>query len=121
MFNRPSRGALLAAFAVTAGLAASTAQATPSAALAESAVEVRVSYADLDIKAPAGAHRLMQRIAKAAATVCGGGPDSRLYDDKLAFDHCRRDAYGRAVTQLDAAIVTAAGEPMTSAIAVTAH
>jgi UrcA family protein len=82
---------------------------------------MRVSYADLDIRDTAGAHRLMQRIARAAASVCGGGPDSRLYDDKLRFDRCRADAYGRAMMQIDAATGSAAAASQPTGIVVAAR
>jgi UrcA family protein len=97
--------ALLAATA--AALAASAAHATT---YSDATIEVRVHYADLEVAGPDGARALMQRIAKAAAQVCGGGPDSVIHDDRVRFDHCRAEAFGRAVKQLDPQIVTAVAD-----------
>ena len=96
----------LAAAVVFAASAARAGNAPPAA----TRVEVRVSYGDLDVAVPSGARALMQRIAKAAATVCGGGPDSVIHDDRLRFDRCRTDAFGRAVKQLDPAIIDAVAD-----------
>jgi UrcA family protein len=98
MLNIQSRGGLPAiVFALSASIASAAAASPPAAA----DVVVRVSYADLNIHAQPGAQALRHRIAKAAAKVCGGVPDSRLYDDKVRFERCRTEAYDRAATQLE--------------------
>ena len=92
--------------AATAVLTASTAQATPAFGPPdETTYRIRISYADLDITTHAGARVLMDRIARAAAIVCGGGPDSLMHDDRVRFERCRTEAYGRAVGQLDPKII----------------
>jgi UrcA family protein len=94
--------ALIAAAA--AALFAAPARAEPSAA---EVVHLRVAFGDLDVRAAPGAIALMGRIAQAAAQVCGGRPDSVIHDDRVRFDRCRAEAFGRAVTQLDPAIISA--------------
>ena len=89
---------------VAASLGAPAALAAPSA---DDVVQVRVSYADLDVATHAGSRALMQRIAKAAGSVCGGGPDSLIHDDRVRFERCRTEAFGRAVQQLRPEIVDA--------------
>ena len=88
--------------------------AAPAAAAArpadDGAAEIRVRYLDQDVRGRDGAQALMQRIARAATQVCGGGPDSLIHDDRVRFDRCRAEAYGRAVMQLDPAIVSAVAD-----------
>lgn len=97
--------ALIAAAA--AAFVPAAAHATPDS---ESTVVVRVRYVDLDARTHAGSQALMQRIAKAAAEVCGGVPDSAMHDDRVRFDRCRDEAYGRAVKQLSPTIINAVAD-----------
>jgi len=103
---------------VAASIGASSAQAAPSA---DDVVQVRVSYADLDVATHAGSRALMQRIAKAAGAVCGGGPDSVIHDDRVRFERCRTEAFGRAVQQLRPTIVDAVADYPPGAVVVTAR
>ena len=93
--------------AAAAAFVAPAAQATPAS---ETTFMVRVRFADLDVRTHAGSQALMQRIAKAAAEVCGGAPDSVMHDDRVRFDRCRADAYARAVTQLSPTIINAVAD-----------
>ena len=76
-------------------------------------VSVRVHYADLDITRPEGGVTLLNRIQKAAKTVCGDArtraPLTRI---RLAGE-CRRMAIESAVRRLDFAMLTLAwsGKP----------
>ena len=96
--------------------AGSRAQACAPAASAEIAPSgavravVRISYGDLDVRDRTGALTLMNRIARAAGAVCGGGPDSPLGDDRGRFESCRLDAYGRAVIRLDPQVIAAVAD-----------
>ncbi len=58
----------------------------------------RVSFNDLNLERPAGAHTLLQRIHSAAQRVCG--PDEGLHSDG-AYGVCMREAVNRAVRELD--------------------
>jgi len=95
---------LAAALAVLAFAPAASAQTAPPGAVR---AVVRISYADLDVRDWTGALALMNRIARAAGAVCGGGPDSPIGDDEGRFERCRLDAYGRAVTRLDPQVIAA--------------
>ncbi len=101
-----------------ASLGASAAQSAPTA---EQVVQVRVSYADLDVATHAGSRALMQRIARAAGAVCGGGPDSLIHDDRVRFERCRTEAFGRAVQQLRPTIVDAVADYPPDAVLVAAR
>jgi UrcA family protein len=95
---------------IAAAAAAFVAPAAHATADSGTTFVVRVRYGDLDVRTHAGAQVLMQRIAKAAAEVCGGAPDSVMHDDRVRFDRCRAEAYGRAVMQLDPVILTAGAD-----------
>jgi UrcA family protein len=88
---------IIAAFAAVVAVAASF---NASAALAGPAkVEARVSYADLDLSAPAGQQTLEKRIKQAARTACGVDPDER--HQVLAIDsaRCYRAAVAGALAE----------------------
>lgn len=70
-------------------------------AVAEEAA-VGVSYADLDLAAPAGATVLKHRIKAAAERVCGR-PHVRDLKAMAAWQECRSSAEADAVAQLAAA------------------
>jgi UrcA family protein len=90
--------------------AATLACAAPVLAQASDTVpSVTVSYADLNLGSPAGAHALLKRIEAAADTACGGAPDIRRLDQLASYAACRRSAVARAVV--------AVGSPMLTAIA----
>ena len=98
-----ARPALLA-FASAAALYAAPALAQTD----EAAPAMTVRYGDLDLNAPAGARAMLQRIDVAAADVCGGMPDIRDPGRLAAFDRCRTAAAHRAVSEVDAPLVSAA-------------
>jgi len=100
------RTATLLALASAAALAAAPAFAQTDAA----APSMVVRYADLDLSDPAGAHAMLRRIDVAAAEVCGGQPDIRDLGRLTAFQRCRAVAAHRAVSRLDAPLVTAAAQ-----------
>src|SRR5437763_819246 len=98
---------LAAALAILACAPAASAEIAPPGAVR---AVVRISYGDLDVRDRTGALALMNRIARAAGAVCGGGPDSPLGDDKGRFESCRLDAYGRAVVRLDPQVIAAVAD-----------
>jgi UrcA family protein len=87
--------------AALAGLAA----ALPAAAQPR-APSAQIAYADLDLRDPAQAQVMLQRIRRAAASVCA--PSATSHADILAADTCRREAVARSVAKLNAPAVTAA-------------
>jgi UrcA family protein len=69
----------------------------------------RVTYADLDLTSPRGAHLMLGRIDQAAVAVCGGGRASlREVNQAVRRTACWRDALDDAVASLDAPQVTQA-------------
>ena len=82
--------ALVAALSVT-GMTSTPAAAEP--------VSVSVSYADLDLAAPAGATVLKHRIKAAADKVCGR-PHMRDLKAMAAWEDCRTAAQAEAVARL---------------------
>ena len=90
-------GALALYVVSPAGLAASSSDGVPQ--------EV-VRFADLDLTRPAGAQELYRRIQHAARDVCeatGTGP----YSIALRYRDCTNQAIARAVTEVDAPLLTA--------------
>ncbi|MEO6388182.1 MAG: UrcA family protein [Croceibacterium sp.] len=71
--------------------------ATP--ALAADEVSVSVSYADLDLTAPAGTAVLGRRIDAAVATVCEK-PSLRDLKGTIAWEACKASAHASAVEQI---------------------
>ena len=66
----------------------------------------RVSFADLDLSGPAGAHTLLMRIRGAAERVCSPQPSVLDIRDNADYRDCRYDSMARAVDQLDQPLVT---------------
>jgi UrcA family protein len=60
---------------------------------------VAVRYGDLDLASDAGVRALYARLRSAAANVCGPGADRDLAM-RQAWQACRDEALGRAVSQL---------------------
>jgi UrcA family protein len=98
MFVRPS---ILAAAAVTAGLLAIGAVATP--AMAQDAPSVTVSYADLNLASPLGREILDRRIAGAASQLCGTARSVEL-TWAAAVNDCREATIAATQPQRDAAV-----------------
>ena len=91
---------LIAAFAAVAVAPAALAAAPPPPP------GLKVAYADLNLREPGDAPAMLQRIRRAAASICA--PDANGHAEILAADACRRQAVARAVATLDAPAVTAA-------------
>ena len=89
-------------------LAALGAVAAPAAAAAAEQVRLveRVSYADLDLSHEADAQRLLNRLRRAAASVCESG-DVSLARQAQARS-CRQSAIAIAVAKLQAPLVARA-------------
>ena len=109
---------LAAALAVLACAPAASAQAAPPSAVR---AVVRISYGDPDVRDRTRALALMNRIARAAGAVCGGGPDSAIGNDDGRFARCRLDAYGRAVTRLDPQVIAAVADAPPASLPVAAR
>lgn len=95
------------------GLVAATQSAL--AASPEKRVEishVSVNYGDLDLSTRADARLMLARLQKAAFKACGGDP--RLHPDynfmwphlEKVYQECRTGAVSRAVTKVDAPLLT---------------
>jgi UrcA family protein len=82
-----------------AALAASVAFAAPAAAEDAITASVTVSYADLDVTAPADAAKLDQRIEAAAEDVCVK-PDIRDLKAMASWQACKDGAVAGAQEQL---------------------
>ena len=67
---------------------------------------VTVSYADLDLSNPAGAHTLYQRIKAAASTVCAPLESKELKRNRLWRD-CYEQAVSNAVATINRPTLTA--------------
>jgi UrcA family protein len=92
--------AIGACASVQAGEACAIAQAAhPGAA-------VTVSYRDLNLATPAGAHALYARITHAAHAVCGAG-DIRDLGAVAASQACQREAVAQAVSTVHSAQLAA--------------
>lgn len=71
-------------------------------------VEVKsqlISYADLDLSGPAGAHTLLMRIRGAAEQVCSPEAFIRDFRDSEDYRDCKDEAMSRAVDQVDSPLV----------------
>ena len=79
--------------------------ALPTAAQAQDANSMRVSYVDLNLASSPGQANLQRRIADAARTVCGI-EDSRELALWFSAHDCRRDAVERARPAYEAAVAS---------------
>ncbi len=78
-----------------------------------------VSYADLNITAPAGRHALEGRVARAAAKACASRTSgNRSVEVALAQRHCLSFAMARARIDIDLAVARA-GTQLASARTIT--
>jgi UrcA family protein len=68
--------------------------------------QMDVSYADLNLRHPAGAHVMFGRVNFAAKRVCGGEPDFVDLPMRRYFKNCVRFAVEDALSQLQAPLVT---------------
>ena len=92
-------------FSLAAVAAVSPAAAGAAPIVVEAAPSVAVSYADLDITAPAGRQTLERRVAGAAKRVCGTAPalNLRMF---AAVTECREEAVASANLQIERALAT---------------
>ena len=73
---------------------------------------VKVSYADLDLTAPADTRVLLTRLEKAAFRACGGDPRSNVDYGMMGvhlekvYRECRVNAVSRAVVEVAAPLLT---------------
>lgn len=97
------RSATIAALAAVCGTALADVAATapPGEALTHT-----VSYADLDLGGQVGAATLLQRLRAAAGTVCRPF-EGRALSDIVRHRSCVEQAIARAVTEVDAPMLTA--------------
>ncbi len=65
-----------------------------------------VSYADLDLSAPAGTSTLLRRIRGAVRNVCSPEPIAVELRDGADYSACRQEAMDRALDQVDLPQVT---------------
>jgi len=79
----------------------------------DGARQVRVSYADLDLRRPADVKRLDQRLHRAVNAVCPAGETT----DRFAFGLCRKAALARLADQRAAALAAAHGATQLASIA----
>ena len=95
---------------------ASTARAQPSVNSESNQVSRTVHLAGIDLHTQAGAREAARRIHIAADFVCGG--DNTLWRQDSDFTACRNDAIDRALSTLQAPMVSAAlGRPTPSGLA----
>jgi UrcA family protein len=83
---------------------------TAPVALAEKPVSAStpVSYADLDLSAPAGVQTLLQRIGVASKKVCGKRPMTVRYGQLETYLECRETAMNAAVERINHPTLTMA-------------
>jgi len=97
---------LLAAAALTAGVATAAAAAEPER------LSVPVKVGDLNIRSEAGAKAALGRIHRAAVTICGE-TDSKQLARQAMIDACVRDAVNTTVAQANSpALAALNGTPM---------
>lgn len=100
-------------FVAALGLIAATQSALASTKVERLEVgRVTVSYSDLDLSARGDARSMLTRLQRAASKACGG--DARLHPDydlmwqhvNKVYEACRNDALSRAVSAVDAPLLT---------------
>jgi len=89
---------------VAASVITSGAQASPRD---PDLITVRVSVADLNLASKPGASVALQRIRRAATSICGDEPRVNDLSRMALYDACLRSTVGRAVASLDNPLVTA--------------
>jgi UrcA family protein len=103
MFAYASRTFALTASALVVMTAASV--TAPAHATDAGAQSAKIHYRDLDLSTDAGAAALRQRIARAAANICGPA-DGRTLDDQARAAACRNTAIASASPQMNAVIAS---------------
>jgi len=103
---------LAAALALT--LLSSTAWSSPPESKLQAVGKVHVELKDLDLRNPADAHTLLERLKQAAYRACGG--DAKLHNSYRTrpeqtlkvYEECRVDAVKRAIDQISAPLLAQA-------------
>ena len=103
MFAYVTRTFALTASALTIMTAA--ALANPAHAAHSETKSTKIHYRDLDLTTDTGAAALQQRIAHAAARVCGP-VDGLTLEDRARFQACRDTAIASASPQMNAVIAS---------------
>jgi len=96
-------------FKIAAALVLATAIIAPAAAAqaARQPASIKVSHADLDLSAKAGAETLLRRMKSATARICGERPSPKQIQATVRHTACTREAMTAAVAALDISTVTA--------------
>jgi UrcA family protein len=85
----------------------------------EHVVDVAVSYRNLDLRKQSDVSILLERIERAAVKACGGNPRHYFTYETMpkhttaVFTQCRRDAVARAVSSINAPMLSWAFEHRT--------
>lgn len=97
-------------FLATCAAAALAAAVVAQPASAADVPSTTFRYGDLDLGDPRDAKAMLDRIRRAATVVCRASPFTSGTEITALerFDACRRESIARAVTHLDAPLVTAA-------------
>lgn len=85
---------------IAAGLPLATQAGEPAKSLLINS-SIVVSYADLDLNEPAGAHTLYTRLKQAAKKVCGHRPPPMDLDASKAYQDCFQSALNKAVKRVN--------------------
>ena len=96
---------------VLSGLALAAAIVSTSPSMAQDAPTMRVSFADLDLSAPAGAKTLDARLHSAVKAVCGEAEAADL-TGLAKVGRCRRAAWDGAKAQVDRIYASRGGAPI---------
>jgi UrcA family protein len=105
--SNPSVPAWAGFFAVLALTAAAQPVAAQPLGGGDDTVSVRIRLADLDLTGQAGAAAAFSRIKAAASEICGPAPAIVELDRVMQHRSCVQGIVGRAVSDLDAPMVTA--------------
>ena len=108
---RPFTPAFLAAAVALTLLAPAARSQSPQPKSPQLVGKVRVELKDLDLRNPADAHTLLDRLKQAAYRACGGDPKlhnsyrSRPEQTVKVYEECRENAVKRAIDQIGAPLV----------------
>lgn len=105
--SSPATYSLIGAVCVLAAVAAGLPAAGQPSAADDAPISVRVGYADLNLNSAAGAKAMLARIEAAARRACGSEPDIRDLQRVAVYSRCRTETTQRALTALNAPLVTA--------------
>jgi UrcA family protein len=103
MFAKTTRTLAFSASAFAVMTAVSS--AGPARAADSDTRSMVIHYRDLDLTTNAGEAALKQRVARAAANICGPA-DGRTLDDRAHYNACRNTAIASASPQMNAVIAS---------------